>query len=153
MGTAENWKSAIETGIRKWGQVVPLLVAPAQEPADVEVAWINHLQPKQLGITNLEIFNGRMRVTVYLLRPSYYPPDVSEKMLQQVATHQMGHALGIFGHSAAAGDVMLPIDPTSKTAHARTSNISQRDINTLRRVYQSQSLPSGYQSAQPISWP
>lgn len=150
MNTPDNWKLSIDAAVKKWKQYLPVTIAPANEPADIEIGWINHLMPRQLGITNLEIFNGKPRVTIYLLRPNYYPPDVPEKALQQVATHEIGHGLGIFGHSSNPADIMAALDAAKA---AKVPTISQRDINTLRRVYQSTALPDGFQSPQPISWP
>jgi predicted Zn-dependent protease len=148
MNTPENWRAALEGALRAWARAVPLMVAPSNEPADVEIAWINHLQPRQLGITNLEVFNGHMRVTIYLLRPNFYPPGVKEAMLPTVATHEMGHALGLWGHSPLPSDIMQSLD----TVKTKSPTISARDINTLRRVYQSPGLPAGFQSPQPVGW-
>jgi predicted Zn-dependent protease len=150
MNTPDNWKIAIDAAVRKWGEYLPTTIAPASEPADIEIGWINHLMPRQLGITNLEIFNGRPRVTIYLLRPNYYPPDVNEKVLQQVATHEIGHALGIYGHSTTPGDMMYAMDGKGG---GKATTLSPRDINTLRKIYESAPLPEGFQSPQPISWP
>ncbi len=156
LGSPAPWKTAVEAAVKKWGQYIPLIAAPPSEPADIEVAWINHLQPRQLGITNLEIFNGRMRVTVYLLRPTYYLPEVSEKALYSIALHEIGHALGIFGHSAMPGDIMQAQEtsqPGRGISRTRYGGITARDLNTLRKVYESPSLPEGFQSPQPIGWP
>lgn len=153
MNTPENWKVPLDTAVRKWSQYLPTIIAPAHEQADIEIGWINHLAPRQLGITNLEIFNGRPRVTVYLLRPNYYPPDISERKLEQVAIHELGHALGLFGHSPNPGDIMYPLDASGKAGAMKGTGISARDITTLRRIYSSPALPDGFQSPQPISWP
>lgn len=142
------WKEALEAAIRAWGQNIPLMVVPVKDRADIEVAWINHLPPKQLGITNLEVFNGQMRATIYLLRPDSYPPRTSQNVLTFVAEHELGHALGLWGHSPNQADVMhLPEALPTKLA-----GISQRDINTLKKVYQSPGLPDGFEIPQPVGW-
>jgi predicted Zn-dependent protease len=153
MNTPDTWRAPIDNAVRKWAQYLPTVIAPPSETAEIEIGWINHLMPRQLGITNLEIFNGHPRVTVYLLRPSYYPPDVPESTLGKVALHQLGHALGLFGHSTSPGDIMCALDTPNKAGVAKATGISQRDINTLRRIYESPPLPEGFQSPQPISWP
>jgi predicted Zn-dependent protease len=149
MNTPGNWLNALESGVRLWSRVIPVMIAPPQEPADVEVAWINQLPPHEFGITNLEVFNGHMRMTVYLLRPNTYPAGTPDSILALAAAHEFGHALGIWGHSQNAGDIMSAVD-TSKT-HA--GSLSGRDINTLRRLYQAPGLPFGFQSPQPMGLP
>jgi predicted Zn-dependent protease len=153
MNTQENWRAAIDAAVKKWSQFIPVTIAPPNEPADIEIGWINHLMPRQLGITNLEIFNGHPRVTVYLLRPSYYPPDVTEATLQRVALHEIGHGLGLFGHSPNPADAMFSLDTPVKSGLPKTPTVTPRDVNTLRKVYEAQPLPEGFQSPQPISWP
>lgn len=153
MNTQENWHSSLDNAVKKWSQFIPVTVAPPNEPADIEVGWINHLMPRQLGITNLEIFNGHPRVTIYLLRPSYYPPDVTEASLQRVALHELGHGLGLFGHSNNPADSMFALDTPVKSGLPKTPTVTMRDVNTLRKVYEAQPLPDGFQSPQPISWP
>lgn len=156
LNSPDSWHKQVEEAVRTWSAHIPVIVAPVGESADIEVAWINHLPPRQLGITNLEIFNGRPRVTVYLLRPAYYLPGVPEATVHFIALHEIGHALGIWGHSSVAGDIMQPQErsqPGKPSVRTKYSGISARDLNTLRRVYQSQALPEGFQSGQPISYP
>ena len=151
-GSPAPWHKALTESVESWGRYLPVRVAAASESADIEIGWINHLPPRALGQTNLEVFNGRMRVTVYLLRPSYYLPETSQKVLRKVAEHEVGHAIGIFGHSNDPYDMMFPIENLSTKEGTKYSAISARDLNTLRRIYETAPLPSNYQSPHPMGW-
>lgn len=57
-------------------------------------------------------------------------PDQAASYLQAAARHELGHALGIWGHSPLQSDAMY---------FSQVSNsplISPRDVNTLKRVYE-----------------
>ncbi len=154
-GSPDSWRLQLEAGLKRWGQYIPIKIVSVAQPADIEIAWINHLPPGQLGLTNLEIFNGKMRVTVYLLRPNYYLSHIPEKTLQDIALHEFGHAIGIFGHSSAKEDVMQSIGISGNKSNykAKFGVITARDINTLKRIYQFPGLSPGFQSPQPLGWP
>jgi hypothetical protein len=55
-------------------------------------------------------------------------PSVRYRLLQNVVTHELGHALGIMGHSKEVNDMMYAVTDE----HSR---LSQRDVNTLIRIY------------------
>jgi predicted Zn-dependent protease len=152
MGSPANWHKTLEEAVGSWGKFIPVRVAQPSETADVEIAWINHLPPRALGQTNLEVFNGRMRVTVYLLRPSYYLPGTSDRILRRIAEHEVGHALGIFGHSGDSHDLMFSIENVNPKDATKYDGITPRDLNTLRKIYESSPLPPGFQSPQPMGW-
>ncbi len=55
-------------------------------------------------------------------------PDVRLRILQNLVSHESGHALGLLGHSSNINDMMYAITDE----HSR---ISSRDIETLRKLY------------------
>ena len=70
----------------------------------------------------------------------------------------MGHVLGLLGKSDKLGDMMYQADspaPATKTGSRpgfKSVNISSRDINTLKRVYESPALPDGFSLNEPLEW-
>lgn len=57
-------------------------------------------------------------------------PDQAPSYLQAAARHELGHALGLWGHSQAQTDVMYFSQVREPPA------LSSRDLNTLKRVYE-----------------
>ncbi|MFM6629640.1 MAG: hypothetical protein ACKPI8_08710 [Microcystis panniformis] len=58
------------------------------------------------------------------------PANLADRSALAAARHELGHALGIWGHSPLGTDVMY---------FAQTRDIppiSSRDVNTLKKVYQ-----------------
>lgn len=90
---------------------------------------------------------GAIPLPVYIPRfgPKYQvPPQIMEvnldlilqknasiryRCLQNIITHELGHALGLLGHSPSKADMMYSVTDE----HSR---LSQRDINTLKRLYE-----------------
>jgi predicted Zn-dependent protease len=157
----QSWTSGLELGMKKWGQFIPMKVAPANEAAEIEVVWVNHLPPRQLGITRLQqVVSGTPQVIIYMLRPTYYLPEIPERTLQPVFLHELGHAVGIFGHSDSDKDIMQPSElglfgakrSSKGTIKVQFGGISARDLNTLKRIYQTPALPANFNVTQPVEW-
>ncbi|MDZ4835116.1 MAG: matrixin family metalloprotease [Candidatus Melainabacteria bacterium] len=56
-------------------------------------------------------------------------PDFRIMLLKNIVTHELGHALGLLGHSTEKSDMMY-------TVTDENSRISKRDINTLSKLYE-----------------
>jgi predicted Zn-dependent protease len=152
----ESWQMSLENGVKTWGNFLKLKVVPQTEAANIDIIWVNHLMPKILGVTRLETAQGKMHVQIYVLRPTYYLPEIPEHTVSDVFMHELGHALGIFGHSDSPNDLMFSteISPgqNGKPARVHYAQISKRDENTLKKIYESPTLQSGFELDQPLEW-
>lgn len=152
----QSWLGMLDSGVKKWGQYIPMKVVGAGEAADIDVTWVNHLAPRQLGITRIsQIVAGTPQIIIFMLRPTYYQPEVPEKALQGAFLHEVGHSLGILGHSDSTDDIMQPFEVGLVAGSKRvpkTSTISHRDVNTLKRIYESPGLLPTFNSSQPADW-
>jgi tetratricopeptide (TPR) repeat protein len=59
------------------------------------------------------------------------PAALRKQQVEKLVLHELGHAIGIWGHSKDPDDIMY--------THPIVSRLSQRDINTVRKLY---GLPS-----------
>ncbi|MDR3616937.1 MAG: hypothetical protein P4L53_25490 [Candidatus Obscuribacterales bacterium] len=165
----DSWRRALEGDLKKWGQYVPLSIAKADEKAKVDVQFVNKLPAKILGVTRIDGSADDLKVTVFVLRPTFYPSEIPENVLQHVFAHELGHALGLLGHSTNSADVMYIHDDKQDKAgkSARVEALSAgdkvkpqfgsdkpsgRDLNTLKKLYMSAPLPSGFKLEQPLEY-
>jgi predicted Zn-dependent protease/Flp pilus assembly protein TadD len=77
----------------------------------------------KLGIYDAQIFI----LTVPIMREG----AVTERSIRHIALHEIGHALGLLGHSSAPGDVMYFSMPLADIER----ELSERDKKTLLRLY------------------
>ena len=153
-GTPESWTRSVEAVIARWGQYLPVKLALPKEEVNAEIIWVNTLPKGVLGVTRLAVKDGRMRTWIYLLRPSFYPPEIPERALSPVFMRELGHVMGLYCKSDRPEDLMYqpPAGTAPAKVFARTIGLSARDINTLRRLYQSPPLPGNLTLNQPMEW-
>jgi predicted Zn-dependent protease len=151
-----RWREMLVPGIDKWARYFPVKTASGNESGDIEVSFVNHLVPRVLGVTRMTVSAGHMRVFIYLLRPTYYQAPLPEKTLASAFLHELGHGLGIFGHSNKQSDLMYAFTllpgGSGKLTQDKLGSITLRDVNTLKLIYDADPLPEDFNLSSPQEW-
>ncbi len=152
----ESWKKNLQVGIAEWNRFIPVQAVSGVENCDIEVTWVNHLLPGVLGITRLTTpKKGTIHVEIWMLRPTFYVQEVPEHAVQVAFMHELGHAIGIFGHSTTPDDLMASSELSlamKGKASPKSLTLEPRDLNTLKHIYDTPALPSSFMLPQPIEW-
>lgn len=139
-GTAvQGWntgmKQAVVHAMRAWQNGTRGKISFAQtyneSNADIIVKWQRNFSDNILGVSPFQMVNDTI-VRSDINLAVYYPDSnraIPMEDLKAIAVHEMGHAIGIKGHSPFQDDIMY----YSKTRHLAT--LSQRDINTIGMLY------------------
>ena len=152
----ERWQRSLQYALDAWNNVVPLRQVIARQEADIIISWAG-LQEGMMGTERcspLVVKEGnrvvkRLKTAYIILDNSHH---LSGPQMLFTVLHELGHALGINGHSGGSRDVMLPEldEMTEKSVtlqtgltrtHAEVSwtpiikNLSPRDVNTVIRLY------------------
>lgn len=144
-----DWSKAILAAVDAWDDYFPLKVI--SRPENANIVWQCQRPTPRIRRDRDSLIiptarNAEARYQIY--------PDASEQLQHRIwiqlsphqsqadteatARHELGHGLGIWGHSPVETDVMYD------TQTRQNPQISARDLNTLKRLYQQQPTRLGH---------
>ncbi len=137
---SQEWFDAVQRAIQEWTTYLPLTVVSTPDRADITF-WRRAPRIEGFSAPNFRARAAETEYQLYIQRSAQAPATLSHRFtivirprqpiyVEASARHELGHALGIWGHSPTATDALY-------FSQVRTPPpISVRDINTLRRVYE-----------------
>lgn len=124
----ESAVDAARAGFEWWndrlGGIVRWTEVSSASNADVVVRWSDNLEGNLLGYTQYtyEVSSGRLLSAEIVIRAG-----LDGRAGEGIAAHEMGHALGIGGHSPLHADLMY-----STYTGFNMNEVTLRDANTVR---------------------
>lgn len=110
----------------------------SESDADIACIWTNDYanvsSPAEGGeaqVTSNQNGISKVRIVILTVDPTPDSP-LTTNQVQEVCLHEIGHSLGLSGHSPKPGDIMY----CSMSPASARMTLSQRDINTIRHLYE-----------------
>jgi predicted Zn-dependent protease len=128
----DKWQAAIASALQAWTPFLPLQLTAQSTEADIRIQGTSPKRRSGGRVRSAETqyeFYVSDRKTLAHRMTIYIRPNQTEAYIRAAARHELGHALGIWGHSPNPQDTMY-------FSQVRTpANVSPRDLNTLKLIY------------------
>lgn len=135
-GDTQARQNAVDGALKDINQIVPIRTTEDSDEADIVLEFIPQetLQVRcetdnalVVGCGTIDYFGGGFAEPI--IRGTALISTEPQFNLKSTIIHELLHALGIFSHSPNPNDIMY-------FQEAGVTRMSQRDINTLRRLYE-----------------
>ncbi|MBX9689748.1 MAG: tetratricopeptide repeat protein [Candidatus Obscuribacterales bacterium] len=140
-GFDSNYNTILKKAFYDWAQKtqqkVKFQFVDSPERCDIHCFWTNDDEKlgdgTEAGETELRFFGHAIAHVEMALRAKELPGDFpyTENAVTTTCRHEIGHALGVLGHSASAADAMYFTIPLADESRA----ISSRDVATILALY------------------
>ncbi len=137
----EAFRSALDEWEMKSNSLVSFKIVDSPDKSDMDVTWTDNLHSKALSAEagNTSIICGaqgilKARMTLLTIDPFERGRARGKRQLRNICLHEIGHALGLNGHSGYPEDIM----------HSQLivqDGVSPRDLNTLKMLYAESAKP------------
>jgi predicted Zn-dependent protease len=134
---SQGWVNSVLKAVQEWSIYLPLQVVEKSAIADITIF---HKAPPLQREPNGKILRARSALTTYDLYTEnnilshrftiLLSPSQTGDYVLSAARHELGHGLGIWGHS------LLETDTMYFSQVRKPPFISARDVNTLKKVYE-----------------
>ncbi|MGI0490234.1 hypothetical protein ACN4EG_00365 [Alkalinema pantanalense CENA528] len=146
------WQDQVQQAVRDWNAYLPLALTDDRTQAEIQIQrtslplkWTpgsREIPRVRMAETRYELYWQKTESSPVPSSPAMNQPKLCHRCtiairsgqpkdtLLAAARHELGHALGIWGHSPQETDVLY----FSQVKHP--PSISPRDVNTLKRVYE-----------------
>ncbi|MEA5516517.1 peptidase [Nodularia sp. UHCC 0506] len=138
---AQAWFNSVLETVQEWSVYLPLVVVEQPDIADINI--LRKSPPLQFSRggnfprarsaqATYELYNSNINNNIILSHrfTILLSPTQTGVFLKAASRHELGHALGIWGHSD------LPTDALYFSQVRNPPQISPRDVNTLKRIYE-----------------
>ncbi|MBW4604726.1 MAG: peptidase [Calothrix sp. FI2-JRJ7] len=130
---ADTWVKTVSSTVQEWNAYLPLQIVEQSESADITI--LRKAPPLQGNPPRAR--SAQTTYNLYTKNNILYhrfsillSPSQMGKYLTAAARHELGHALGIWGHSPLQSDALYFSQVRNPPL------ISARDVNTLKKVYE-----------------
>jgi predicted Zn-dependent protease len=150
----QEWQKAVYLAIERWNPYLPMTVVDLEQEADILIydrqpelkaeldpaTGLYKLPRVKAATTSVKLYWSDQKQLKHRMTIEVNPRQTFDYLVSNI-THELGHALGIWGHSDNLNDVMY-------YAHTKSiPSLSLRDINTLKKIYQQPTRLGNYRTS------